>query len=148
MENKFFTKFNSVKSRFLKNLKDEIFIQEIETFEKYNIIDENNMFIYIYMHNYYENLINNPLVYKINLISKNNEQIKSFISLLFGYSNIIIDCKKQYSYQTYINFNDKIKKNFFDLYKLEKNGKKILITNKTIKEIFDFINKEENEKSL
>ena len=83
MENKFLTKFDSVKSKFIKNLKNNIFKQEIETFTKYNIIDENNMFNYIYMHNYYEKLLDNPYLYKINIISNNNEQIKSLISLLF-----------------------------------------------------------------
>ena len=148
MENKFLTKFNSVKSKFLKTLKDEIFKEEIETFAKYNIIDENNMYNYIYIHNYYEKLIDNPLEYKINLISNDNEQLKSFISLLFEEPNIIIDFKKQYLYQTYINFNDKSKKNLFDLYILEDNEKKMLIVNKPIKEIFDFINNEENAKNL
>ena len=148
MENKFLTKFNSVKSKFLKTLKDEIFKEEIETFAKYNIIDENNMYNYIYIHNYYEKLIDNPLEYKINLISNDNEQLKSFISLLFEEPNIIIDFKKQYLYQTYINFNDKSKKNLFDLYILEDNEKKMLIVNKPIKEIFDFIKNEENAKNL
>ena len=148
MENKFLTKFNSVKSKFLKTLKDEIFKEEIEAFSKYNIIDENNMYNYIYIHNYYENLIDNPLEYKINLISNDNEQLKSFISSLFEESNIIIDFKKQYLYQTYINFNDKSKKNLFDLYILEDNEKKMLIVNKPIKEIFNFINNEENAKNL
>ena len=148
MENKFLTKFNSVKSKFLKTLKDEIFKEEIETFAKYNIIDENNMYNYIYIHNYYEKLIDNPLEYKINIISNDNEQLKSFISLLFEEPNIIIDFKKQYLYQTYINFNDKSKKNLFDLYILEDNEKKMLIVNKPIKEIFDFINNEENAKNL
>ena len=148
MENKFLTKFNSVKSKFLKTLKDEIFKEEIETFAKYNIIDENNMYNYIYIHNYYEKLIDNPLEYKINIISNDNEQLKSFISLLFEEPNIIIDFKKQYLYQTYINFNDKSKKNLFDLYILEDNEKKMLIVNKPIKEIFDFIKNEENAKNL
>ena len=148
MENKFLTKFNSVKSKFLKTLKDEIFKEEIETFAKYNIIDENNMYNYIYIHNYYEKLIDNPLEYKINLISNDNEQLKSFISLLFEEPNIINDFKKQYLYQTYINFNDKSKKNLFDLYILEDNEKKMLIVNKPIKEIFDFIKNEENAKNL
>ena len=148
MENKFLTKFNSVKSKFLKTLKDEIFKEEIETFSKYNIIDENNMYNYIYIHNYYEKLIDNPLEYKINIISNDNEQLKSFISLLFEEPNIIIDFKKQYLYQTYINFNDKSKKNLFDLYILEDNEKKMLIVNKPIKEIFDFIKNEENAKNL
>ena len=35
MENKFLTRFDSVKEKFRKNLKDNIFKQEIETFTKY-----------------------------------------------------------------------------------------------------------------
>ena len=148
MENKFLTKFDSVKSKFLKILKDDIFKQEIEAFTKYNIIDENNMFNYIYMHNYYENLIDNPFEYKVNVISKNNEQIKSFISSLLNEPNINIDFSKKLLYQAYINFNDKNQKKLFDLYILEGNEKKMLIVNKTIKEIFDFINSEDNKNNI
>ena len=132
MENKFLTKFDSVKTKFLKILKDDIFKQEIEVFTKYNIIDENNMFNYIYMHNYYEKLIDNPFDYKVNIISKNNEQIKSFISSLLNEPNINIDFSKKLLYQTYINFNDKSQKKLFDLYILEDNEKKMIIVNKTI----------------
>ena len=148
MENKFLTKFDSVKTKFLKILKDDIFKQEIEAFTKYNIIDENNMFNYIYMHNYYEKLIDNPFDYKVNIISKNNEQIKSFISSLLNEPNINIDFSKKLLYQAYINFNDKSQKKLFDLYILEDNEKKMIIVNKTIKEIFDFINSEENKNNI
>ena len=148
MENKFLTKFDSVKSKFIKNLKNNIFNQEIETFTKYNIIDENNMFNYIYMHNYYEKLLNNPYLYKINIISNNNEQIKSLISLLFKEPIENLNLKKQYIYQTYINFNDKSQKNLFDLYIIKENERKKLIENKPIKEIFEYINNEENSEIL
>ena len=148
MENKFLTKFDSVKSKFINNLKDDIFKQEIETFTKYNIIDENNMFNYIYMHNYYEKLLNNPYLYKINIISNNNEQIKSLISLLFKEPIENLNLKKQYIYQTYINFNDKSQKNLFDLYIIKENERKKLIENKPIKEIFEYINNEENSEIL
>ena len=148
MENKFLTKFDSVKSKFIKNLKDNIFKQEIETFTKYNIIDENNMFNYIYMHNYYKKLLDDPFVYKINIISNNNEQIKSLLSLLFKEPIENLNLNKQSIYQTYINFNDKSQKNLFDSYIIKDNEKKLLIENKPIKEIFDHINVEENSEIL
>ena len=148
MENKFLTKFDSVKSKFINNLKDDIFKQEIETFTKYNIIDENNMFNYIYMHNYYKKLLDDPFVYKINIISNNNEQIKSLLSLLFKEPIENINLNKQSIYQTYINFNDKSQKNLFDSYIIKDNEKKLLIENKPIKEIFDHINVEENSEIL
>ena len=148
MENKFLTKFDSVKSKFIKNLKDNIFKQEIETFTKYNIIDENNMFNYIYMHNYYKKLLDDPFVYKINIISNNNEQIKSLLSLLFKEPIENLNLNKQSIYQTYINFNDKSQKNLFDLYIIKENERKKLIENKPIKEIFDHINVEENSEIL
>ena len=148
MENKFLTKFDSVKSKFIKNLKNNIFKQEIETFTKYNIIDENNMFNYIYMHNYYKKLLDDPFVYKINIISNNNEQIKSLLSLLFKEPIENLNLNKQSIYQTYINFNDKSQKNLFDSYITKDNEKKLLIENKPIKEIFDHINVEENSEIL
>ena len=148
MENKFLTKFDSVKSKFINNLKDDIFKQEIETFTKYNIIDENNMFNYIYMHNYYKKLLDDPFVYKINIISNNNEQIKSLLSLLFKEPIENLNLNKQSIYQTYINFNDKSQKKLFDSYIIKKKKKKLLIENKPIKEIFDHINVEENSEIL
>ena len=148
MENKFLTKFDSVKSKFINNLKDDIFKQEIETFTKYNIIDENNMFNYIYMHNYYKKLLDDPFVYKINIISNNNEQIKSLLSLLFKEPIENLNLNKQSIYQTYINFNDKSQKNLFDSYITKDNEKKLLIENKPIKEIFAHINVEENSEIL
>ena len=148
MENKFLTKFDSVKSKFINNLKDDIFKQEIETFTKYNIIDENNMFNYIYMHNYYKKLLDDPFVYKINIISNNNEQIKSLLSLLFKEPIENLNLNKQSIYQTYINFNDKSQKKLFDSYIIKDNEKKLLIENKPIKEIFAHINVEENSEIL
>ena len=146
MENKFLCKFDLVKSKFKKNLKDNIFKQEIETFTKYNIIDENNMFNYIYIHNYYENLIDNPVEYKVNIISTDMDQLKSFISKLFGTPNINYDFTKKFKYQTYINFNDKSQKNLYDLYFLKDNEKIMIITNKPFKEIIEYLNDEKNNK--
>ena len=147
MENKFLSKFDSVKTKFNKKIKDTIFIKEIDTFKKYNIIDENNMFNYIYIHNYYQNLIENPFVYKINIISKNREQIASFISLLLHEENIKFELKKKLFYQTYLKSNnDKKSQKVFDLYmeKPEEKNKNIIQQNKSFKEIIDFINNENN----
>ena len=44
MENKFLKRFDLVKAKFNKKIKDNLFKEEIEAFKKYNIIDENNMF--------------------------------------------------------------------------------------------------------
>ena len=147
MENKFLSKFDSVKTKFNKKIKDTIFIKEIDTFKKYNIIDENNMFNYIYIHNYYQNLIENPFVYKINIISKNREQIISFISLLLHEENIKFELTKKLLYQTYLKSNnDKKTQKVFDLYmaKPEEKNKNIIQQNKSFKEIIDFINNENN----
>ena len=147
MENKFLSKFDSVKTKFNKKIKDTIFIKEIDTFKKYNIIDENNMFNYIYIHNYYQNLIENPFVYKINIISKNREQIISFISLLLHEENIKFELTKKLLYQTYLKSNnDKKSQRVFDLYmaKPEEKNKNIIQQNKSFKEIIDFINNENN----
>ena len=116
MENKFLTRFDLVKSKFKKNLKDNIFKQEIEKFTKYNIIDENNMFNYIYIHNYYENLIENPSEYKVNIISKSKEQLISFFSKLFNEPDIKYDFRIKFELKTYIYLNDKKQKKLYDLY--------------------------------
>ena len=126
MQNKFLSRFDLVKSKFKKNLKDNIFKQEIEKFTKYNIIDENNMFNYIYIHNYYENLIEKPFEYKVNIISKSNEQLLSFFSKLFNEPDIKYDFSKKFKFKTYIYFNDKNQKKLYDLY-IVKDEEKIKI---------------------
>ena len=149
MENNFLNKFDLVKSKFKKNLKDNIFKKEIEVFTKYNILDENNMFNYIYIHNYYENLIENPIEYKINLISTNKEQIISFISKFFNEPDIKYDFDKNFKFQTYVTINEKNKeKKLYDLYFLKDKEKKIIITNKSFKEIISYLNDEKNKDEL
>ena len=148
MEKKFLKRFDLVKSKFKKNLKDNIFKQEIEKFTKYNILDENNMFNYIYIHNYYENLIENPFGYKVNIISKNKEQIISFISLLFDEKDFNYDFDKKFMFQTSIFFNDKSEKKFYDLYLVKDNEKAKILTNKSFKEILDYLNDEKNKDEL
>ena len=148
MEKKFLKRFDLVKSKFKKNLKDNIFKQEIEKFTKYNILDENNMFNYIYIHNYYENLIENPFGYKVNIISKNKEQIISFISLLFDEKDINYNFDKKFMFQTSIFFNDKSEKKFYDLYLVKDNEKANILTNKSFKEILDYLNDEKNKDEL
>ena len=148
MEKKFLKRFDLVKSKFKKNLKDNIFKQEIEKFTKYNILDENNMFNYIYIHNYYENLIENPFGYKVNIISKNKEQIISFISCLFDEKDINYNFDKKFMFQTSIFFNDKSEKKFYDLYLVKDNEKAKILTNKSFKEILDYLNDEKNKEEL
>ena len=144
MENKFLKRFDSVKTKFYKKLKDNLFMEEIKAFKKYNIIDENNMFNYIYIHDIYQNLIDNPLEYKINIISKNNEQISQFINQLFNEKELNFN-NKNISYKTYINFKDKSNNNLYDLYSYNKQNIKFLLKNKTIKEIEEYLNNEENK---
>ena len=144
MENKFLKRFDSVKTKFNKKLKDNLFIEEIKAFKKYNIIDENNMFNYIYIHDIYQNLIDNPLEYTINIISKNNVQISEFINQLFNEKDLNFN-NKNISYKTYINFKDKSNHNLYDLYTYNKQDKQLLLNNKSIKEIEEYLNNEENK---
>ena len=148
MEKKFLKRFDLVKSKFKKNLKDNIFKQEIEKFTKYNILDENNMFNYIYIHNYYENLIENPFEYKVNIISKNKEQINSFISSLFDEKDVNYDFDKKFMFQTSVFFNDKSVEKFYDLYLINDKEKMKIITKKSFKEILEYLNDEKNNEQL
>ena len=148
MENKFLKRFDFVKSKFKKNLKDNIFKQEIEKFTKYNILDENNMFNYIYIHNYYENLIENPFEYKVNIISIDKDQIISFISLLIDEENIKYDFNKKFMFQTSVFFNDKSEKKFYDLYLLKDKEKMKIIINKSFKEILEYLQDEKNKEQF
>lgn len=144
MENKFLKRFDLVKTKFNKKLKDDLFIEEIEAFKKHNIIDENNMFNYIYIHNIYKYLIEKPLKYKINIISKNKEQILNFINILFNEQDLNFNNNISFSYETYINFVDKKNNNnLYNLYSYNKEKKKLILENKSIKEIEEYLNIED-----
>ena len=139
MENKFLKSFDKVKKRFNNKIKDELFPEEIEAFKKYTIIDDNNMFNYIYTHNIYQLLIENPNEYKINIISKNKDQLSQFKAQLFKEDALNL-INNNFAYETYLNFNEKRNNNLYNLYSCDKDQKKLLLTDKSLKEIKDHIN--------
>ena len=138
MENKFLKSFDKVKKRFNNKIKDELFPEEIEAFKKYTIIDDNNMFNYIYTHNIYQLLIENPNEYKINIISKNKDQLSQFKAQLFKEDALNL-INNNFAYETYLNFNEKRNNNLYNLYSCDKDQKKLLLTDKSLKEIKDHI---------
>ena len=138
MENKFLKSFDKVKKRFNNKIKDELFLEEIEAFKKYTIIDDNNMFNYIYTHNIYQLLIENPNEYKINIISKNKEQLSQFKAQLFKEDALNL-INNNFAYETYLNFSEKRNNNLYNLYSCDKDQKKLLLTDKSLKEIKDHI---------
>jgi len=139
MENKFLKSFDKVKKRFNNKIKDELFPEEIEAFKKYTIIDDNNMFNYIYTHNIYQLLIENPNEYKINIISKNKDQLSQFKAQLFKEDALNL-INNNFAYETYLNFSEKRNNNLYNLYSCDKDQKKLLLTDKSLKEIKDHIN--------
>ena len=139
MENKFLKSFDKVKKRFNNKIKDELFPEEIEAFKKYTIIDDNNMFNYIYTHNIYQLLIEDPNEYKINIISKNKDQLSQFKAQLFKEDALNL-INNNFAYETYLNFNEKRNNNLYNLYSCDKDQKKLLLTDKSLKEIKDHIN--------
>lgn len=147
MENKFLKRFDKVKKRFNNKIKDDLFTEEIEAFKKYTIIDDNNMFNYIYTHNIYQLLIENPNEYKINIISKNKEQLSQFKSQLFNEDDLNL-INNNFSYETYLNFNEKRNNNLYNLYSCTKDEKKLLLSDKSLKEIKDHIDNNKNEDIL
>ena len=147
MENKFLKRFDKVKKRFNKKIKDDLFLEEIEAFKKYTIIDDNNMFNYIYTHNIYQLLIENPNEYKINIISKNKDQLSQFKSQLFNEDDLNL-INNNFSYETYLNFNEKRNNNLYNLYSCTKDEKKLLLSDKSLKEIKDHIDNNKNEDIL
>ena len=147
MENKFLKRFDKVKKRFNKKIKDDLFLEEIEAFKKYTIIDDNNMFNYIYIHNIYQLLIEKPNEYKINIISKNKDQLSQFKTQLFNEDdlNSIIN---NFAYETYLNFNEKRNNNLYNLYSYTKDENQLLLNDKSLKEIKDYIDNNKNEDML
>ena len=147
MENKFLKRFDKVKKRFNNKIKDDLFTEEIEAFKKYTIIDDNNMFNYIYTHNIYQLLIENPNEYKINIISKNKDQLSQFKSQLFNEDDLNL-INNNFSYETYLNFNEKRNTNLYNLYSCTKDENKLLLSDKSLKEIKDHIDNNKNEDIL
>lgn len=147
MENKFLKRFDKVKKRFNNKIKDELFPEEIEAFKKYTIIDDNNMFNYIYTHNIYQRLIESPNEYKINIISKNKDQLSQFKSQLFN-ENDLNSINNNFSYETYLNFNEKRNNNLYNLYSCTKDDKQLLLSDKSLKEIKDYLDINKNEDIL
>ena len=144
MENKFLKRFDKVKKRFNNKIKDDLFLEEIEAFKKYTIIDDNNMFNYIYTHNIYQLLIENPNEYKINIISKNKEQLSQFKAQLFNEDDFN-SINNIFSYETYLNFKEKRNNNLYNLYSCIKDEKQLLLNDKSLKEIKDYIDNNKNE---
>ena len=147
MENKFLKRFDKVKKRFNKKIKDDLFLEEIEAFKKYTIIDDNNMFNYIYTHNIYQLLIENPNEYKINIISKNKDQLSQFKTQLFNEDDLN-SINNNFAYETYLNFNEKRNNNLYNLYSYTKDENQLLLNDKSLKEIKDYIDNNKNEDML
>ena len=147
MENKFLKRFDKVKKRFNKKIKDDLFLEEIEAFKKYTIIDDNNMFNYIYIHNIYQLLIEKPNEYKINIISKNKDQLSQFKTQLFNEDDLN-SINNNFAYETYLNFNEKRNNNLYNLYSYTKDENQLLLNDKSLKEIKDYIDNNKNEDML
>ena len=141
----FLKKFDTIKINYNQKIKDVLLKEEINVFRKYNIIDDNNMFNYIYLHKLYNKAINTPTEYQINIISNSPDQLSTFINKLLNISsekNIFSD-NINIIYETYLNFTQEKNWGKFNLYtynnKVNKDNKCLLLNHQKINEIYDYI---------
>ena len=148
----FLKKFDIVKINYNQKIKDNFLKEEIDVFRKYNIIDDNNMFNYIYLQKLYDKAVNTPIEYEINIISNSPIQLSSFINKLLNNSDNINIFSNSINiiYETYLDFTGEKNWDKFNLYaynnKINKDTKCLLLNQKKISEIYDYIikNKEYN----
>ena len=148
----FLKKFDIVKINYNQKIKDNFLKEEIDVFRKYNIIDDNNMFNYINLQKLYDKAVNTPIEYEINIISNSPIQLSSFINKLLNNSDNINIFSNSINiiYETYLDFTGEKNWDKFNLYaynnKINKDTKCLLLNQKKISEIYDYIikNKEYN----
>ena len=145
LDSDFVKKFDVAKINFNQKIKDTLLKEEIDVFRKYNIIDDNNMFNYIYLHKLYNKAINTPIEYQINIISNSPNQLSAFLNKLLNISdekNIFSDTIN-IIYETYLDFTEQKNWSKFNLYtynnKINKDTKCLLLSQKKIIEIYDYI---------
>ena len=145
LDSDFVKKFDVAKINFNQKIKDTLLKEEIDVFRKYNIIDDNNMFNYIYLHKLYNRAINTPIEYQINIISNSPNQLSAFLNKLLNISdekNIFSDTIN-IIYETYLDFTEEKNWSKFNLYtynnKINKDTKCLLLSQKKIIEIYDYI---------
>ena len=131
----------SLKHEFEMKYKNEDLKNEVDFLISHRFIDKKSLFNYIFIYQYYEKLINNPIIYQINVVL-NDEQIKENLMKVIGVDLDLSNIENKIIIEiNCIIFNEQTGIFKFDLFQInEENGDK--------RQILGDVNKKEIEEKL
>ena len=131
----------SLKHEFEMKYKNEDLKNEVDFLISHRFIDKKSLFNYIFIYQYYENLINNPIIYQINVVL-NDDQIKEDLMKVIGVDLDLSNIENKIIIEiNCIIFNEQTGIFKFDLFQInEENGDK--------RQILGDVNKKEIEEKL
>jgi len=99
--------FNSLRHEFDIKIFNKYLDDEINFLKKNRLIDNNTMFNYLYLYNYYKNLIYNYKEFNIFFFYDKNDNIKSYNELINKIMGINLNLKDTYSQIIFEQYFDK-----------------------------------------
>ena len=139
----------SLKHEFEMKYKNEDLKNEVDFLISHRFIDKKSLFNYIFIYQYYENLINNPIIYQINVVL-NDDQIKEDLMKVIGVDLDLSNIENKIIIEiNCIIFNEQTGIFKFDLFQInEENGDKRQILGDVNKKEIEEKLKEENKKII
>ena len=131
----------SLKHEFEMKYKNEDLKNEVDFLISHRFIDKKSLFNYIFIYQYYEKLINNPIIYQINVVL-NDDQRKENLMKVIGVDLDLSNIENKIIIEiNCIIFNEQTGIFKFDLFQInEENGDK--------RQILGDVNKKEIEEKL
>ena len=147
--------FNSLRHEFDIKIFNKYLENEIIFFKKNRLIDNNTMFNYLYIYNYYKDLIYNYKEFNIFFFYDKNDNLENYNELIEKIMGINLNLKNIYSQIIFEQFFDKNSNNlnniYYILYESEYNSFKkinnILLETKDILDIKKYLEQNNNNKS-
>ena len=144
--------FNSLRHEFDIKIFNKYLENEIIFFKKNRLIDKNTMFNYLYIYNYYKDLIYNYKEFNIFFFYDKNDNLENYNELIEKIMGINLNLKNTYSQIIFEQFFDKNSNNlnniYYILYESEYNSFKkinnILLESKDIFDIKKYLEQNNN----
>ena len=144
--------FNSLRHEFDIKIFNKFLENEIIFFKKNRLVDNNTMFNYLYIYNYYKDLIYNYKEFNIFFFYDKNDNLGNFNELIEKIMGINLNLKNTYSQIIFEQFFDKNSNNlnniYYILYESEYNSFKkinnILLESKDILDIKKYLEQNNN----
>ncbi len=144
--------FNSLRHEFDIKIFNKFLENEIIFFKKNRLVDNNTMFNYLYIYNYYKDLIYNYKEFNIFFFYDKNDNLGNFNELIEKIMGINLNLKNTYSQIIFEQFFDKNSNNlnniYYILYESEYNSFKkinnILLETKDILDIKNYLEQNNN----